>query len=76
MTAHKRRMNETELEIDWNWLSVSQREHLPQVYDVKFPKGTMKGPYAFNGCLGSSWTWNGLHNNFNWQNRGYIIRVL
>ena len=39
MTAHQIRMHGSEPEIDWNRLPVLQTEHLPQVYDVIFPKG-------------------------------------
>ena len=47
MPEHHRRMHMTEPVICWNWLLVSQMEHLPQVYDVSFPKGTTQCPCLF-----------------------------
>ena len=44
MTAHRRRMHRTETAINWNRLPVSQKERLPQVYDVRFPRGTTQFP--------------------------------
>ena len=40
MTGHRRRIHDTEIEINWNRLPVIQMEHIPQVFGVSFPKGT------------------------------------
>ena len=44
MMAHRCHMHRTEPEIDWNWLTVSQTEHHPQVYNVRFPQPTKRCP--------------------------------
>ena len=76
MKAHCRRMHGTDPVIDWNQINVSQTEHLPQVYDVSFPKGMTHFPLPFPGCLVSSWSWNRLQDHFNLQHWGYSIIVL
>ena len=40
-------MHGTELEMDWNWLPVSQTENIPQVFDTIFPKGIYQRNYSF-----------------------------
>ena len=42
MTAHRRRLHGTELTIYWDWLLVSQMDHLPQVFEASFPKVVTK----------------------------------
>ena len=42
MTAQRRCMNGKEPEIDWNQLLVIQIEHIQQVFDAIFMKGTYK----------------------------------
>ena len=37
ITAHRQRMYGKEPAIEWSRLPVSQTEHQPQVYDVRFP---------------------------------------
>ena len=49
MTAHGLYMHGAELEIDCNWLTVSQTEHIPQVFDVSFLKGTSHCKFPFLG---------------------------
>ena len=49
MKEHRRSMHWTEPVIDWNRLLVSQTEHLPQVYDIRFRKNTMQFPCTFHG---------------------------
>ena len=44
ITAHQIRMYGTCPSIDWNQMQVSQTKHLPQVYDVSFPKGMIHYP--------------------------------
>ena len=60
MIAHWRRMNGTETEIDWNWLPFYQIEHLPHVFDVRFPKGNSQCQCTFPYFLGLPCTWNSL----------------
>ena len=74
--AHLWHMNGTEIEVDWNWLPVSNMEHIPQVFDTSFPKGTSQLPYPFPGCPGSSRTWNGLRNHFRLQYWGDRLWIL
>ena len=50
--------------IDWNQLLVSQIEHILQVFDVSFQKGTSQLSCHFTGCPGFSRTWNGPRNRF------------
>ena len=76
MMAHQRRMYGTEPVIDWNHLPVSQTEHLPQVYDVIFPKGMTHWPCPFTIYIGSSHTCNGLWDHFNRHRWGDSIRIL
>ena len=59
-----------EPEIDCKRLSVSQTEHIPQVFDVIFLKGTSQCPCPFPGCPGSLRNYNGLRNHFNGHNLG------
>ena len=40
MTAYRWQMHWTEPEIYWNRFPFSQMEHIPQVFDSVFPKGT------------------------------------
>ena len=65
MSAHRRKINETEPVIYWNQLPVSNTEHLPEVYDVSFPKGKTQWPCLFPGCPRSSQTLNSLLNHLN-----------
>ena len=74
--AHRKRMNGTDPQIEWNQLTIIQTEQLPQVYDVRLQKGMTQCPYTLPRCPGSSRNWNGIGNHFNRQNWGYIIRIL
>ena len=76
MTAHQIRIHRTESAIDWKRMLVSQMEHLPQLYNTSFPKGMTQCPCPFHGCPGSSRTWKGPQNHFNWQKWGNIIIIL
>ena len=40
MTTNRRKMHGTKPEIDWNQLLVSQTEHILQVFNASFRKGT------------------------------------
>ena len=44
MTVHQQHIHGTEPDIDWNRLPVSQMDHIPQAFDVSFPKGTSQFP--------------------------------
>ena len=50
MASHRRHVDGTEPEIDWNRLPVSQTEHIPQLFDTRFPKGVSQCPCPFPGC--------------------------
>ena len=67
MIVYWRQMHGNEQEMDWNWLSVSHTEHLPHMFDVRFPKGTYQCQRPFPGFLGLSCTWNIIWNHFNWK---------
>ena len=61
--------------IGWCRLLVSQTEHQPQVYNVRFLRSTNRCTYPFSGCLGSSCTLNGLHSHFSIQHWGDRISI-
>ena len=63
-------MHDTEPEIEWNQLPVSQIEKILQVFDISFPKGTSQCTCPFLICTGSSRTWNKPMNHFDYQNWG------
>ena len=64
MISHCRWLNGTESDIDWGYLSVSQIEHLPLVYEVSFPTTIQSCQCPFPGCPGTSWIWSGMRNYF------------
>ena len=76
MTAHRRRMHGTELEIDWSQLPVSQTEHQPQVYNLRFLQSTKRCPCPFPGFPGFYHMWNGLRLKFISQHRGGRLKIL
>ena len=47
MTAHLLHMHRKESTIDWSQLLVSQTEHQPQMYDVRFLRSTKRCPCPF-----------------------------
>ena len=49
MASHLISTHGTETEIDWNRLTISQTEHLPQVYEASSPKGTTHYSCPFPG---------------------------
>ena len=76
MTVHRRSIYETDLEIDWNQMPVSQIEYLPQVYNFISPKVITQCPYPFPIFQGSYWTCNGIWDHFNRQHWVDSIRIL
>ena len=76
MMSHQRRMHRTEPEIDWNWLMFSHTEHLPQVYEINFPKGIAQCLCPSFVCPVSSRNCNMLWNHFNRPYWGVSIRIL
>ena len=76
MTAHQRRLHGTEPAIDWDWLPVTHTYHLPQVFEVRFPRVTTKCQLPFPGCSGFFCTWRGLRNHFNRQHWRYSLLIL
>ena len=54
MTALYKRTHGTKHMINWDRLPVIQLEHLPQVYEVSFPRDTTKCQCPFPECPGLS----------------------
>ena len=54
MTAYRRRLHRTDPVIYWDRLQFIQMEHLPQVFEVRFPRVTTKCQCPFPGCPGLS----------------------
>ena len=76
MMAHWIRIYGTETEIYWNWLMFSQMEKLPYMYSFRFPKNMTHCPCPLTGLPGSSHTFNGPRDHFNWQHWGDSIIIL
>ena len=76
MTAHRCCMYSMELVIDWSWMLVSQTEHQPQVYNVRFLRSIKRCPCSFPSYPGYSHTWNDLRSHFNRHPWGYSISIL
>ena len=64
MMAHLIRLHGTEPLIDWDRLPVSQTEHLPLVYKVRFPTKIQSCQCLFSGCPSTSHSRSVLNNHF------------
>ena len=52
MTTNMRQMHGKEPETDWNRLTISRTERIPQVFDVSFLNGVYQCQRPFHGCPG------------------------
>ena len=76
MTDHCRCLDGIEMAIELERLLASQTEHLPQVFEVSFPRFTTKRQCPLPGCPGSYCSWRFLRNHLNlkhWQDSLVIL---
>ena len=74
MTSCHRRLHGTDPAIYWDWLPVSQKENLPHLFEVNFPRVMTTCQVPFLGCHGLSLTWSVLRNHFNRRHwRGSLL---
>ena len=51
-------------------------KHIPQIFDIIFPKDASKCSCLFFGCTGPLRNWDGLRYHFHCQYWGVSLRIL
>ena len=76
LTSHRQCLHVTEIYISWDSITVSQYEHLTQVYEGRPPRDIRKCQRPFPDCPGLSHSRIGLRNHFNMMHWQDSIQIL